>query len=241
MGVQAPPIWTPQPPTRVGDVRSALNRLIWFGAIWIVSIAVGWALDFLVFWSTFSSSAIFNLPTNATASQVSAALGPMFQNITILVPAIAGIQLVGIVMLTTGFREFRRIDPSKFSLPSTMMLVLIVGMVIAAVGAIPLLNSLPSIIAQAPSTNGPSQPSAFISAFGRLFLYALVLGAGGLLILIGTIGGMILGLWRVGSMYNETLLKVGAIFVIVPLLSILAPILILLGASSARGQLQENS
>jgi len=51
------------------------------------------------------------------------------------------------------------------------------------------------------------------------------------------IGGQILGLWRVGTRYNETTIKVGAIFTIVPLLNIVGPILVLIGALEAKGRL----
>ena len=56
-------------------------------------------------------------------------------------------------------------------------------------------------------------------------------------ILVGVIGGQILGLWRVGSRYNETVIKVGAIFTIIPLLNIVAPILVLIGAYQVKGRL----
>jgi hypothetical protein len=46
-----------------------------------------------------------------------------------------------------------------------------------------------------------------------------------------------LGLWRVGTRYNETLLKVAAIFVILPLLNIVAPILVIVGAHGAKTRL----
>jgi hypothetical protein len=235
MGVQSPPVWTPPPPPQTGSEKSALGRIVWFAVISIVAIVAGATLDVLVFASSSFSSA-FNLPQNATSSQVSAAIGPIFQNIVALVPVIAAIQLAGMVILTTGFRQFRKTDPGRFSLPSTLMLVLIVGAVIAVAGAVPLLNDLPGAIAQAPHING-QESSAFTSAVGNLILFALIMGLGGLLALIGAIGGMILGLWRVGSMYDETLIKVGAILLIIPLLDILAPILILIGASSARGRL----
>jgi len=59
----------------------------------------------------------------------------------------------------------------------------------------------------------------------------------GILALIGIIGGQILGLWRVGTRYDQTLIKLGAIFTIIPLLNIVAPILVLIGAYEAKGRL----
>ena len=61
----------------------------------------------------------------------------------------------------------------------------------------------------------------------------------GIQALVGTVGGQLLGLWRVGSRYNSTIIKVGAIFVIIPLLNFVAPILILIGAYQVRGSLSK--
>jgi len=224
------------PPQKVEPGRSALGRVVWFAVISIIATIAGWALDFGVFSSSFFTGALYNLPQNATGSQVSAAMGPMFQDTAALVPVIAAIQLTGVAVLATGFRQLIKVDPARFSLPSNLMVVLIAGAAIAAIGAVALLNSLPNAISQAPLSNGHGY-LGLAPAFANLLLYAVVIAIGGLLALVGAIGGMILGLWRVGSLYDETMVKMGAIFLIIPLLNILAPILILLGASSARGRL----
>jgi hypothetical protein len=48
---------------------------------------------------------------------------------------------------------------------------------------------------------------------------------------------VILGLWRVGTRYDETIIKLGGIFSIIPILNIAAPVLVLVGAHSARNKL----
>ena len=80
-------------------------------------------------------------------------------------------------------------------------------------------------------------PPAFAALLGSLFVDFALLAVGVVVLLVGVIGGQILGLWRVGSRYNETVIKVGAIFTIIPLLNIVAPILVLIGAYQVKGRL----
>jgi hypothetical protein len=70
-----------------------------------------------------------------------------------------------------------------------------------------------------------------------LLFSAAIASIGGIVVILGVIIGQILGLWRVGSRYDETTIKIGAIFGIIPLLNFVAPILILVGALQARGRL----
>jgi hypothetical protein len=234
MGIQATA--AARQPVTTGNDISALTRLIWFAVIWIAGISAGWVIEFSVLWTLFSSAAIYTLPPNATPAQVGAALGPFFQETTWLFPVATAVEIVGLVFLTMALRDLAKVDPPRFSLPSTLVLVLMAGAVIASAGAAPLFYSIPNVISQAP-VSGTTPSAAFISAFGRLIIYIAVIALGGVLALIGGVGGMILGVWRMGTRYDETMLKIGAIMVIVPFLSILAPILMLMGASSARGRL----
>jgi hypothetical protein len=209
---------------------------MWFGITQLVGLVVGWIVYFYAFGIAFGSTANLNLPPNPSTQQVSSALGPIFQEFTLVMPISLGIELVAILALLIGLREFSRVDPSRFSVPSKLMYLLVIGVIIAGAGAILLFNSLPAIIAQAPSS-GSTPSSAFMSSIAGLLAFAALAFIGGILALIGVIGGQILGLWRVGSRYNETVIKLGAIFVIIPLLNIVAPILILVGASQAKGRL----
>jgi len=176
-----------------------------------------------------------NLGPNPTPADVAKALGPLFQAITLIIPISAVISLVGMLLLTLGFRGLSRVD-ARFSLPSMFMIVMIIGFILAVVGVIPLVNDIPNLIAQAPTTPG-APSSAFTTLLSTLIFSIALIGLGGLLSLIGLIGGIILGLWRVGSKYDETVVKIGAIFIIIPLLDIIAPILILVGVSGVRGRL----
>jgi hypothetical protein len=220
------------------EEKSGLNKMMWFGIIQIVGMVVGWISVFFIFDLQFGTFlGLRNLPQNATQAQVSAALGPFFQNFSLLIPVDIAVGLVAAVVLTMGLRDMSKVDRSKFSVPWKLMLFLMIGSALAGVSVYIIFNDLPTIIAQAPRTSG-TPSSAFFSAIGSLVLAGLVAAIGGILALIGLIGGQILGLWRVGSRYNETIIKLGAIFVIIPLLNIVAPFLILIGAYQVKGRLE---
>jgi hypothetical protein len=223
-----------QPPSP--EEKSGLNKVMWFGIIQIVSLVAGWVVSFLVFGTIFASTANLNLPQNPTPQQVSTALGPLFQSFAYLIPALILIGIVGTVMLMLGFRDLAKVDGSRFSLPWKLTLILIIGVAIVAAGVVTLFDDIPNIIAQAPTGSG-TPSAAFAAAISTILVAALVAFLGGILALIGVIGGEILGLWRVGSRYNESIFKIGAIFLIIPLLNIVAPILILVGAYQVKGRL----
>lgn len=237
MVVQSPQVWSAQQTSQAAGEKSALDKVVWFGVVWIVGIVAGWVIGFFIFWAAFSSTTFYSLPPNPTPSEVSSAMGPFFQYSGLIVPVTFAIEIAGMVLLALAFRELRRVDPGRFSLPSSMMLVLILGAVVAGAAVIPLFYNLPNVIAQAPYPSGSTPSSAFVSSIGSVIVYALVAGVGGLLALVGVIGGVLLGVWRLGTRYDESLFKVGATLMIIPLLNILAPILILLAASQARGRL----
>jgi len=217
--------------------RSALSKIMWYGIIQLVGLVASWVIYFVAFGYVFASASSLNLPPNPTPAQVSAAMGPVFQELTLFFPVSLALGLVSIIVLIIGFREFSSIDRPRFSVPSKLLYLFAIGLVIAGGAGVLLFNQLPSIIANAPSAGGGTPSAAFLSLVANLLVYGLLALVGGILVLIGVIGGVILGLWRVGSRYNETVIKVGAIFVIIPLLDIVAPILIIVGAYQARGRL----
>jgi hypothetical protein len=195
MSTQTAPMGGAQPSP---EERSGLNKVMWFGIIQIFSMVVGWISIFFIFGLQFGTFAgLSRLPQNATREQVSAALSPFFQNFSLLIPIDIAVGLVGAVVLTMGLRDMSKVDRSKFSVPWKLMLFLMIGSALAGVSVYLILNAIPAIIAQAPTTSG-TPSSAFFSAIGTLAAAGLVAAIGGLLALIGLIGGQILGLWRLG-------------------------------------------
>jgi len=229
------------------EERSALNKVMWFGIIQLVGIVAGWVAAFYLFSSFFYNASLLNsLGPNPSSAAVASALGPIFQDLIYIIPLALGIYLVGLIVLTLGFRGLAKVDRARFNISTPFMVVLIVGLLIAGGGGVTILNSVPSMIASASSVCNYSSgaysctPSAaFFNQFGTVFAYIGLALVGGLLALIGLIGGLILGLWRVGSRYNQTTIKIGAIFEVIPLLQIIAPILILLGANEAKNTLSK--
>jgi len=235
MQTSSTPINTTQ---TTSEERSALTKVMWFGIIELVGIVAGWVAAFYLFSNLFSGTfftSLVNSTGTVTPAQVATAMGPVFTDITYIIPLSLGIELVGLIVLTLGFRGLARVDSQRFHVSTPFMAVLMVGLLLAAGGAVPILTSLPNIIASAPTSGTAS--AAFLNQFGTILAYLGLVLLGGLLSLIGYIGGLILGLWRVGSRYNQTTLKVGAIFQIIPLLNIVAPILIILGANEAKNTL----
>ena len=224
-----------QPSASTQAERSALNKIMWFGIVQLIGLVAGWVVYFLAFGYVFSSAASLNLPQNPTPAQVGTALGPVFQEFTLVIPVSLAINLAGVLLLLIGFREFNRFDSSRFSVPSKLIYLLAIGVIFAGGAVVLLFNGLPNLIAQAPTTGTPN--ATFMSAVGGLLLFVGFAFIGAIIALIGLIGGEILGLWRVGSRYNDTVIKLGAIFVIIPLLNIVAPILILIGAAQVKGRL----
>jgi Protein of unknown function (DUF973) len=240
MGTRAVPSTAPVTPQPVvqPEERSALTKVMYFGIVQIVGNVAGLILPFYLFGPLFLTTTPFQLSNSSTPQQISAALTPLFQTVSILIAAGLGLGLVGSLILAVSFRELKRVDRSRFNTPWILMLILVVGTVVAALGLIPLFTSLTTLLANIPPSSTTGTPSgAFFSALGTLLTFLLIAGIGGILSLIGVIGGEILGLWRLGSRYDETTIKIGAIFEIIPFLGFVAPILILVGASQVRGRL----
>lgn len=223
-------------PSTVAEEVTALQKVMWFSITQLVGVVAGWASSFYLFANLFQNMALFNLPSNPTPEQVSAALGPLIQGLAFVVFLGVAVFLAGAVFLTMGFRQLAKVDRASFSISTPFMAIFMVGLVVVGGSAAFLINSIPRLIANVPPQGGPFSPD-FTSVFGSLFAdFGLIL-IGAVLALIGVIGGLILGLWRVGSRYNQTAIKIGAIFEIIPLFNIVAPILILVGANDAKNVL----
>lgn len=241
MSTSVPPYVIPAPPPSSAPAnpveRSAVTKVMLFGALQAVSLVISWAASFYIFGTAFAGPANLNLHPNPTPAEVSAALGPVFKAFAVIVPLAILIQAAAILVLALALRQFSKVDGPRFSVPSTLLIVMIAGLLIVALGAIPLFNNIPNIIAQAPTGAGSTPSAAFTTMVASLLIDVALLGLGSLLLLIGLIGGQILGLWRVGSRYDETVIKLGAIFAVIPLLNVVAPILVIVGAFQIRGRL----
>ena len=224
----------PQLPTQAApEERSALLKVRWFGILQLVGIAAGW-MGVLFIGGSPGSLTAASLGHNPAPSQVSAALGPVFASLASLVPILAAVQVAAVLMLILALRQLKAVD-GRFSVPSVLTMVLLVGALLTVSGAVPLFSLLPSLIAQT-TTSGTTVPTGLAGTAASLALYFFIMLIGGILALVGLIGGQVLGLWRLGSKYDEAILKAGAIFIVVPFLNIASPILIIVGTNRARAK-----
>lgn len=229
----AGPTALPAPASNGTVERDALEKVMWFGIIELAGLVCGWIGTSLFVGDALGNLTPANLGQNPTPARISAALGPIFANISLLLPIVAIIQIAAVIVLIVAFRQLKGIDGS-FSIPSTLSIVLLIGSVLTTAGGAPLFSQLPNLIAQVPTTTGTTLPTGFVTTLASVVVYFFLIAIGGILATIGLIGGEVLGLWRVGSKYNETLLKLGAIFGIIPLLNIVAPVLVIVGARQAK-------
>ncbi|MGA8303092.1 MAG: DUF973 family protein [Thermoplasmata archaeon] len=134
---------------------------------------------------------------------------------------------------------FKKLQPydERFSTPAKLVLILLMALPIVLLAAVALLY----LVSQAIVCAGPGNfiPPACLNG-GDLLGVLGILAVGGILALAGYIG-LLLGIWRLGSRYESTALKVGAVLLIFPLLNLVAAILILVSARSTRAQIASGS
>ena len=129
------------------------------------------------------------------------------------------IGFISILLYRAAFRHLREVD-GRFGTPYTFTTVFLVGLAILILALLLLLGGVAALSLS-------------------LVLFAAVLAIiAAILLVLGDIIGIILGLWRVGERYDNTLIKVGAIFYIIPYLDVLAPILVFIGANSVEKKLE---
>lgn len=125
------------------------------------------------------------------------------------------------VFLYLGFRALSTADRSLHT-PLLLLPFMLAGQIVA------LLLDVAVLAVNTAASRGPS-------VLGVLFpLEGVVV----LLLLVGEVGGEVLGLWRVGERYGETLIQIGGVFYIVPLLNVVAPILVYAGCGRAQAKIR---
>ncbi|MCI4339542.1 MAG: DUF973 family protein [Thermoplasmata archaeon] len=127
---------------------------------------------------------------------------------------------------------FHTLSPhdDRFSTPSTLVTILLVALPIVLLSAIALLDLLYESIACAGIGN--PIPANCING-GSVLAAVAVLGIAAVLALIGYVG-LLVGIWRLGTRYDSSAFKVGAVLLLIPLLNVVAAILIIVSARSCR-------
>ncbi|PSO05716.1 hypothetical protein B9Q04_18740 [Candidatus Marsarchaeota G2 archaeon BE_D] len=132
------------------------------------------------------------------------------------------IAILAFVFLYQGFMLIAQVDLSLRT-PARLLLLMPIGLLILIFAAGLIVASL----ATTPTQFANPQNTGLVIGGALLGLLSLIL------VLVGIVGGGILGLWRVGARYAEPLIQIGGILSIIPVLNILTPILVYLGASAA--------
>lgn len=150
-----------------------------------------------------------------------------------IVEALFGALLAGVLLATAsfalylaGFAKLRLADPT-FTVPMSVACVGFAGLLLLSLVFALLVGEIAQII----SCGGPGVATSTCVTLSSVTIDPLVLLGGLVLAVVGWIG-LIVGIYRIGRRYASTITRVGAILHIVPIANIVAPVLVLIGASN---------
>jgi hypothetical protein len=179
--------------------------------------------------------AITSLVGSSSSSSTSTLAGisaGTFAGMGIAVIAGAILFLISIIEYRHAFGILKESNPSLTS-PYSLMKWIYIGLILEVI-LIPL--SLIVILITISSSASSSSSGSFVGTIAVIGLIGFISLIAGIMSLVGYIG-MIMGLYRSGEVFDEGVMKVGAILYIIPYLNIIAPILIYIGALSAGKQM----
>lgn len=150
--------------------------------------------------------------------------------------------IIGVVVLLRFRAAFRTLVPFdfRFRSPGSLSILAVIGIVLIALGEIISIAVIAGLFSSCSSLNSTACSTAVINDVGGLLGAVAAIGLGALLLLIGGIM-VLIGLWRMGTRYNEGLIKVGAILLIIPFADVVAPFLLYFGFKQAEEKLNATS
>ena len=150
-------------------------------------------------------------------------------------PILLAISLAGLALIMAELllyrSAFRRLAPvdSRFSTPAVFVLVFLVAVVLVTLLLVALfVELLPALSCLGA---GDTNTSACLNV-GALLALGIGVIVVGIVALIGYIG-LLVGIWRLGTRYDDPMFKVGAVLLILPLVGIAGAVLILVAARAA--------
>jgi len=188
---------------------------------------IGALISLVTLFTSRTGSVVSSITTSSTGTSVTIDAGAFY---ALLVVGAAGVvlSLLEVWMYRQAFRRLAPID-ARFTTPTSLVLILFVGLIgITVVGA-----ALAAQLAAAISCAGSNPLTSACLSFGLLLLLLGLLGALAIAAFVGYIG-MLIGIWRLGTRYDDGLFKVGAVLLFIPLLNVVGTILILVAARSLR-------
>jgi hypothetical protein len=214
-----PPGYVPMVPaaTQFGPADDPALRYVEIAAILaLVAAAVSVVL---VFSNALSSSLSFG----------STAHGVSVSGVDIAIVAVAAaIAFVEVWLYRVAFHGLGAVD-GRFRTPATLALLLLVALVLivgAYVWTIEILLSVVSCAGSSSTIPVSCVPGTLLAAAGLLLVIAIVA-------LVGYIG-LLIGIWRLGTRYDDSKFKAAAILLIFPVLNLIGAVLIILAARQAR-------
>ena len=219
-----PGSYVPSAGSRAAQV-SSLSRvalaaiLVLVGQMWGIVVLAITNISGLISVTTSSSGAKISLPS------------PWLWVAYLLGGAV--VALTEILLFWAAFRGLAREDRS-FSTPASLAVVAFVGVVLALTGLGVFLKALYDAVACAGT--GVPIPSSCLTT-GTFWAGVALLGIGALLAVIGYVG-VLVGIWRLGTRYVDSLFKVGAVLLIFPYLNLIGGVMILVAARKARGKVE---
>ena len=211
----------PEEQLGVSDGR-AMARLM-------LAVTVGLAGAIVTFFAPYA----FGYSTFSTSS-----LESSFSNSNVVYGFIAAVAVGGALTCVmvwfyrSTFHILAEGDPGLRT-PSSLAVVAIIGVVILLAGALWLVGlAYQDQLFQCAGGAVRIPPSCFQKAGAQGYAAVGVLAVGVIVSLVGWIGGVWLGLWRLGTRYNDSLFKIGMVLSIFPLLNIIGYILLLVASRS---------
>jgi hypothetical protein len=158
--------------------------------------------------------------------------------VVVLIGVVFGI--LAILRFRSAFQALVPID-YRFRSPASLSILAVIGSIFVLLGLGLALAGVSSVLGSCGSNYNYTSCYNAVTNNAGLILGALgALALGAILLLIGEIM-VLIGIWRLGTRYNESLLKIGAIFVIIPFLDIVAPFLIYFGANQAQRMVEQTA
>ena len=153
----------------------------------------------------------------AGSAGIHAAGRALLIDVTFMIVELA-IVVYSIFIIRSVFRILSQTD-IRFHTPASLVTVLIIGLVI-------IFPAIIIIIAAGSTVSTIALSTGLLLAIGFMTIIALIL------LLLGIIG-LLIGLWRIGTKYNDSMYKIAALFYLIPFLGIVSSILIYATSSSA--------
>ncbi len=209
------------PGSGAGVEERALRSVTWAALIALVGSIVSLVV-------LFSGALTLSVDTTSGGSTSSLGSGAeLWLELAVVVIALVFV-LAEVGLFRSAFRTLAPQDP-RFRTPASLALLLLIALVLL----LPIYAWTIVLIASVLSCTGSAStiPAACVS--GALLAAALLLVAVAIAAFVGYVG-LLIGIWRLGSRFQDSRFKVGAVLLIFPLLNLVGAILILLAARAPR-------